>query len=117
MTKICVVDDNPLILTVVKRALSTLGYDLFTASDRKEFCSLFEKEDFDLVITDYYLKDSTALEITKDILNRKPATRILIMTGKKIPEETGLSYIKKPFSIKELRNRVIELLSSRNDES
>jgi len=117
MTKICVVDDNPLILTVVKKALSILGYGLFTASDRKEFCTLFEKEDFDLVITDYYLKDSTALEIAKDILNKKPSTRILIMTGKEFPEETGLPFIKKPFSIKELRNRVIELLSSRADES
>lgn len=110
--KICVIDDNALILTTIRRALAGHGYEVYVASDRKEFASLCEKIDFDLIIIDYYLKDSTALDIKKDLQAKgKSSVSLLIMTGKEGPEGFNLPFIKKPFSIQELRRIVSEILS------
>jgi DNA-binding response OmpR family regulator len=113
MIKICVVDDNPLIVTTVKRALSALGYSISVANNLKEFSVLSEKEDFDLVITDYYLQDSTALDIKNRLSNKENPASILVMTGKDLSSDFGLPLIKKPFSVKELREVVQNILAQR----
>lgn len=109
--RICIIDDNPLILSSVKRALSASGYTILTAADKEEFLKLLGTERFDLVITDYYLKDCTALDIKTLIDEKTPETLLLVMSGKDLSEDIAIPSIRKPFSIKELRRIVDELLS------
>ncbi|MCX7794838.1 MAG: response regulator [Thermodesulfovibrionales bacterium] len=116
--KICIIDDDPLILTSVKRALSSSGYEIYGASGREEFVKLLDTERFDLVITDYHLKDCTALDIRNIIYEKSPETLILLMSGKELsPDITLPNIIRKPFSIKELRSMVSELLGGQRSES
>ncbi len=110
MIRICVIDDNPLILTTVKRALAREGYEVFTVSDKEGFSQVLERERFDLVITDFNLKDCTGLDIRDELLKRSASTRIIVMTGKEIPQGIDIPFIRKPFSIKELRSLVAEIL-------
>lgn len=115
--KICIIDDDPLILSSVKRALSSSGYNIYTASDRDEFLKLLSIERFDLVITDYYLKDCTALDIKALLHESAPETLLIVMSGKCLPEGFALPYIRKLFSIKELRRIVDGLMRGTGDES
>lgn len=41
--RICILDDNPLILMTLKRALNAPGYEIFSVSTREEFAELLEK--------------------------------------------------------------------------
>lgn len=114
--KICVIDDNPLILSSIKRALRNSNYEIFGASNREEFVKLLEHETFDLVITDYYLKDCTALEIKTLLYEKSPDTLLIVMSGRDLPGNLSLPSIQKPFSIKDLRSIVDDLLRGKGDE-
>lgn len=115
--RICILDDNPLILVTLKRALNAPDYEIFSVSDREEFVKLLEKYSFDLVITDYYLKDSTAEDIRDMLVKKSPGALLMIISGKPLPDNLKMPYIKKPFSINEIREKVAELLSEKEDES
>ena len=108
--KICILDDNPLILMTLKRALSSSGYEIFSASGREEFIKLLEKYSFDLLITDYYLEDSTAEDIRGMLVKKSPGTLLVVISGRPLPDNLNIPYIKKPFSINEIRKKVTELL-------
>lgn len=115
--RICILDDNPLILMTLKRALKAQGYEIFSVSDMEGFSELLENYSFDLVITDYYLKDSTAADIRDMLVEKAPGTLLMIMSGRPLPDTLNMPYIKKPFSINEIRKKVAELLSEKKDES
>ncbi|MFN3739527.1 MAG: response regulator [Thermodesulfovibrionales bacterium] len=115
--RICILDDNPLILMSLKRALNAPGYEIFSVSGREEFAELLENYSFDLVITDYYLKDSTAEDIMDMLVKKSPGALLMIMSGRPLPDNLNRPYIKKPFSINEIRKKVAELLSEKKDES
>lgn len=117
MKKICVIDDDSLIVATVKRALTKSGYEVSTTSDLEGFKVLADRKNFDLVITDYNLGVYTALDIWKELITKTPFTKMLIMTGRDLPEGIHIPWIRKPFSIMELRKVVSELLSCGKYES
>lgn len=101
----------------LKRALNASGYEIFSVSAMEDFAELLKLYRFDLVITDYYLKDSTAEDIRDMLVKKSPEALLMIMSGRTLPDNLNMPYIKKPFSINEIRKKVAELLSEKKDES
>ena len=58
MLKIMVIDDEQLILDMVKHVLTKFGFKVETASNGKEGIKKFDKNHFDLVITDICMPDT-----------------------------------------------------------
>jgi CheY-like chemotaxis protein len=103
--KILVVDDNNILRIVVSKMLSRLGYEVSSADSGENGLSIFVKNRFDLVLSDYEMPGMDGVAFACSIKKRSPCTRVVIMTG--AGRETILArkttavdeVISKPFTL------------------
>lgn len=126
MAKVLVVDDDPMILRMLKRGLTLDGYEVETAANGQDALRLARQTQPDLVVLDVMLPDVNldGLAIAR-LLRKDSAIPILMLTAKDtIPDrvnglEAGADdYLVKPFAFDELAARVKALLrrSALNEE-
>jgi len=119
MSKILVVDDLPFNLELLDDELSTLGFEVVTASDGEEALEQVLKEQPDLVLLDLSLPKKDGLEVLAS-LRADPQYRslpVILLTARQEYEDRvkGLEagaddYITKPFHLGEVTARVNALL-------
>ena len=119
MTRILVIDDEPINHQLVGRALAPLQWDIHYADDGKTGISQARSLKPDIIITDVMMPDVTGYEVTR-ILRREPqfaATPILVLTAQSGLEDKLKSFeagaddhLTKPFDAAELVVRVAALL-------
>lgn len=110
--KILVVEDEEDIREVVSQYLQVEGYEVTEAENGLKALSYFNKQDFDLIISDIMMPGIDGFEMLKTI--RMVSNIPVIMLTAKAEEidrlkgfETGVDdYMTKPFSPKELVMRV-----------
>ena len=107
--KILVVDDEPLILSTVEKALSKEGYNIVKARTMEEFVSALGQSPFDLLITDMYMDWNTAEKIIASVRERSPRAGVLCMSGS-VNKSQVYPFIEKPFKISDLRKKVRDIL-------
>jgi len=108
-SRILVVDDEPLILSSISRALKRVEYDVVTASNRDEFISALREDGYALVIMDLHIDDLSRDEIMEMARSAENSVRFLVISGS--DQVYDMPYIQKPFRIGELRERVNEILN------
>ncbi|MDR3558933.1 MAG: response regulator [Candidatus Pacebacteria bacterium] len=81
--KVCIIDDDPLILEMYTRALEQGGYTVLTAGDGEAGLALIKKEKPDLALVDINMPKKNGVELVKDIYADKDIsqTRIIILTN------------------------------------
>ena len=112
MLKILVIDDEQLILGLVKQVLTKFGFEVETALDGKEGIQKFDTTEFDLVITDINMPGMDGNGVARHIrISEKNYNPIIGITGTPwlVEEKDFDLIIKKPFSIKLLVDSVINL--------
>lgn len=103
---VLVVDDEPLILSLLQRAISQEGHDVSLAKTGREALEIVQKSSFDLILTDLWLDDTSALELISDLSNS--CSYIVLMSGASTNSEEIkahkkiVSVLQKPFSIKDI---------------
>jgi CheY-like chemotaxis protein len=115
--RILVVDDEPFVCDAVKMMLAFDGHDVVTASDAKEALVVFDKNKFDLVITDFAMPGMKGDELAAAIKARAPRQPVVMITayaemlqssGKQLP---GVDYlVSKPFLLEHLREAISTVL-------
>lgn len=119
MTKLLVIEDEPIVLEILSHALSSAGYELIAASDGNEGLAQAIKCKPDLVITDMSLPKMTGWELIKQIRSDPDIGQIpvIALTAHATTEdrvaayEAGVSaYESKPLDIKKLLARIDELV-------
>ncbi|MFC1591611.1 response regulator [Thermodesulfobacteriota bacterium] len=113
--KILVVDDDPLIVSLIEKTLETTGYQIVTAYDGEEALQKVEDERPDIIILDVMMPKKDGLEVCRTIKENEE-TRLLpvvMLTSKDFIEDkvSGLEqgaddYITKPFNPKEFLARI-----------
>lgn len=106
--RILLVDDEQVILDLLKRVLTREGYQVTTTPHGEEAVDLMSAERFDLAIVDVGLDCLDGRRLMKIIRRLSPEVAIVAMTG--YPEEAVLSaaqeyaqgYLEKPFALEEL---------------
>ncbi len=78
MTKVLVVEDNPLNMELVVEILTSRGFAVHEAIDGEEAMKKIEKEDYDLILMDIELPGLDGVEVTKMIKKRYVKTQALI---------------------------------------
>ena len=117
---ILMVDDDPAICLVVGEALRRQGYRVKTAASIRERSVLLESFSPDVLITDVMLPDGDGLDGIADILERRPALSIIILsaqntlaTAVRATEQGAFEYLPKPFDLGELARAVGDALAAR----
>lgn len=76
--KIAILDDHPMILEGLKAVLDAQEiYQIVTYSSSEQFCNALEKQQFDLILLDIVLPNSSGLELCKWIKTKYPKTLVL----------------------------------------
>jgi DNA-binding response OmpR family regulator len=116
MTKVLVVDDEPIVREIVVRYLERDGYATLEAEDGETARALLERDPPDLVVLDVMLPGTDGLELCRWIRSRSELPVILLTArGEEADRIVGLElgaddYVTKPFSPRELAARVRTVL-------
>ena len=117
--RILVVDDDPEILSVVRRGLAYEGYTIDTAADGAEALAKAREKEPDLAILDVMMPGMDGIEVAR-LLRQGSDIPILMLTAKGTVADkvAGLGsgaddYLVKPFAFDELFARVKALLRRR----
>ena len=116
--RILVVDDNNVLLIVVSKMLSRLGYKVSSADSGENGLRIILKNRFDIVLSDYEMPGMDGVAFACSIKKSSPRTRVVIMTG--AGKETVFSrkstavdeVISKPFTLAEI-DETFQNLSSK----
>lgn len=119
MQRILVVDDDPEILSLLKRGLSYEGYAVETVSNGAEALAKAREKEPDLVVLDVMMPEMDGVEVARR-LRQAGDVPILMLTAKGTVADrvAGLDggaddYVVKPFAFDELLARVRALLRRR----
>lgn len=108
--KILALDDEPLVLSTIERALSKVGYSVRTASNENGFFEALRAGSFPLLIMDAHLGgDTDVASLMAEARKISPGSKILLVSGSK-PAMEGEHFLEKPFTLEELRKKVREIL-------
>lgn len=81
MTRIVVIDDEPLIRSTVSTILTREGFNVETAADGKGGIALVHNNPPNVVITDIFMPNMDGIEIVMELKRSCPHTKIIAMTG------------------------------------
>jgi two-component system cell cycle response regulator CpdR len=81
MAKILVLDDEPSILLMIKKMLEKAGYEVSVALNGIDGMRLFEKDKYDLVITDIIMPEKEGLETIFELRRLHPRLKIIAISG------------------------------------
>jgi len=124
MKRILIVEDNPEVQIILKRALAS-DYSIDLAATLKEARELLEKHDIRLIILDIVLPDGDGLRFCAELNeSKKSRIPILILSGKTSLEDKAIGFklgiedfITKPFDPLELKIRVDARVRKESDSS
>ena len=122
MPKVLIIDDEKDIRSVLKDMLGMSGYDVDTAEDGRKAKELYDKTDYDVVITDIIMPEQDGFEVILDYRNKNQLDRIIAISGGgctssevylNIASHFGVSSIfSKPPNYKDLIAKVDEIVAS-----
>lgn len=120
-TKILIADDEPNILISLEYLMKREGYDVQVARDGQEALDTVRRERPRLVLLDVMMPKKSGFEVCQEIRSDESVkdTLVLMLTakGRDTDVAKGLAmgadgYMTKPFSTKELVQKVRELLAA-----
>jgi CheY-like chemotaxis protein len=122
MSRILLIDDNPMVRTVISELLADFGHTVIEAGDGREGLRLFELVDPELVITDLVMPEVEGLEVLMKLRKHCSTVKIIVISGGvrgygadflEISKSLGASRVlAKPFTNEALLAAVSELLPS-----
>ncbi|HLA98086.1 MAG TPA: response regulator transcription factor [Anaerolineales bacterium] len=116
MTRILLVDDEPLITDSLTYSLRREGYEVRAVGDGSAALQEVEKFEPDLIVLDIMLPGMSGLEVCRKV-RATSTTPVIMLTarGEEIDRVLGLEvgaddYLAKPFSFRELLARIRSIL-------
>lgn len=111
--KILLVEDEPNLLSILKKGLAEKNFDVSAALDGTTALAMLESNVFDVVVLDVMLPDVNGIEICRRLRTAGNFVPVLMLTALDSSENivTGLNagaddYMAKPFKFSELEARI-----------
>lgn len=118
MDRILVVDDNELLCRLVCDILRTEGYRAVPATSASQALEAFEREEFDLLVTDFRMPGMSGLELARAIRDRNPQFPIIVMSVyEPVASEHVTLWLPKEYLFPGLLDKIRFCLSGAEAES
>ncbi|HKJ41343.1 MAG TPA: response regulator, partial [Sunxiuqinia sp.] len=118
MSKILIIDDDTFICEILKKQLTSRGYEVETAFSGKSGMNAMRNGKFDLVLCDFRLPDTDGLELLQKIKAISKNTVVIIITAYadvrqavKLMKMGADDYITKPLQQEEIISLIKSKLS------
>ncbi len=117
---VLLVDDEDTMIDVGTEILQMLGYDTLAAGSGREALAIYaqNREKIDMVIIDLIMPEMGGGELYDRIKNINPEVKTLLSSGYSVDGEASTilkrgcnGFIQKPFGIKEISQKIKEILS------
>jgi two-component system, cell cycle sensor histidine kinase and response regulator CckA len=113
--RVLVVDDQRELRDILREFLSELGCQPTLVGSGKAGLDAVEREIFDVVLTDLLLPGASGWEIARAAKRRSPGCRVVLMSGKAIPDGLRVealvdATLMKPVDLGHLRTVIAEVL-------
>jgi len=115
---VLVVEDADGLRELTKKLLLRLGYTVLVAANADEALQLFDGDaTIDVVLTDVVMPGASGPELTRQLVERRPATKVVYMSG--YTEDAivhhgvlipGIAFLHKPFTTEALGRKIREAL-------
>lgn len=122
--KLLVVEDEPNLLSVIRKGLSENNNEVSVAMDGRTALEMIQNHNFDVVILDIMIPEINGIEICRRLRASKNFVPILLLTALGTTENvvTGLNagaddYMAKPFKFTELEARISALARRANQDN
>ncbi|MCL4477056.1 MAG: GGDEF domain-containing response regulator [Nitrospirae bacterium] len=110
---VLIVDDEETLLSMLKETFTSEGYECETATSAESALEHISNTPFDIMLTDISLPGMKGFELTVQARKMRPEMAVIIMTGyiddfsyDSAIEAGASDFIKKPFTLKELKARI-----------
>jgi putative two-component system response regulator len=117
--RVLCVDDEPVILQILRRLLEVQGFDAVTCGDPLTALSTFSEGAFDVVVTDIHMPAMDGLTLMRALRERRPELPVVVVTGHGTVDtaiqalrEGATGMLIKPFTGEELLGEVRRALST-----
>lgn len=120
--KVLVVDDEKILLELMKDILITLGAEVITVNDALQAVDVYcQNPDIDVVMLDVIMPDKTGVEIYDELIKINPDIRVIFMSGyNKDNEVLGLveknanaAFINKPYAVADCQQKITNMLAKK----
>lgn len=117
--KVLVIDDDELVLTIVRKMLEAEGFSVDVSTSAREALTRLPENHYDVVLCDMLMPGMSGAEFYQRVKKEFPEywRRIVFLTGDIASEATWefieqrrLPYILKPFGVRELRQKLQEVV-------
>jgi two-component system, cell cycle sensor histidine kinase and response regulator CckA len=113
-----VVEDEAAVRTLVASALRKEGYRVLIASSAEEALAIAQgrEAEIDLLLTDAMMPGQSGIDLARALVSRRPDLPVVLMSGYTVETlplenvEARFSLLHKPFTPRELRQRIREVL-------
>jgi two-component system cell cycle sensor histidine kinase/response regulator CckA len=115
---VLVVEDDDGLRDLTRRLLEPHGYTILVAADAHEALRLFEENpSIDVMLTDIVMPGASGPELTRQLIEQRPALRVIYMSG--YTEDAivqhgvikpGIAFLNKPFTSEALGEKIREVL-------
>jgi DNA-binding response OmpR family regulator len=109
MARILVIEDEPVLCTLMQEALEKAGYEVLTAPDGKKGVELFFKQSCDVVITDILMPEKEGLEIILELTQQFPGIKVIAISGGGVSLGDYLLDVAKEFGAKRALRKPIQM--------
>ncbi len=117
--RVLCVDDEPVILQVLRRLLEAQGFETVTMNDPAAAISAFDEKAFDVVITDIHMPKMDGMALMRALRARQPDLPVMVVTGHGTVDtaiqalrEGASGMLVKPFTGQELLGEVHRALAA-----
>ncbi|MFA6899381.1 MAG: diguanylate cyclase [Desulfurivibrionaceae bacterium] len=119
--RILLVDDDPLILEILKRAVIALGHAFDTAMDGEEAKAKLKQGEFTMLLTDLTMPRCDGMQLLKHVKEEYPQIEVIVITGHAetygytdVIRAGASDFITKPFGMDELEAKVRRVIREQN---
>jgi CheY-like chemotaxis protein len=115
---VLVVEDEEGLREVARKLLQAQGYTVLIAANADEAVRQFEgNASIDVLLTDVVMPGASGPELTRRLVERRPALKVIYMSG--YTEEAlaqhgvlkpGIAFLHKPFTSETLGRKICEVL-------
>lgn len=118
-----ILDDEDVILSLMSEVLSDAGFQVDTVSAGEQAIKMLRENSYDAIISDIKMRGMNGKEFYHKLKTVRPeaANRVIFVSGDSAGDdtqtflkETGNRFLKKPFTIGDLRKVISEHISSLN---
>jgi len=117
--EILIVDDEPIVCERLKALLERDGYRVETATDPVKAVQRLEEKEFDIVISDFRMKEIDGVQLMEKVLQKSGRTKVIMITAYatlELARQTltggAFDFISKPFKAKEIRETIKRAIES-----